>query len=264
MSVPIPAGLVLGVVEPRDAIAAFLRRALLQPSFRWQDVWQDEHARSFAVAGIAELDVLQAFRDEVDLAVSEGRSLDAFRARMRSRLVESGWWGDVEITDPAGVEEPRVVSFNDARLRTIFDVNLRQSHAAGRWARIQRTRQRLPLILYRTMGDERVRASHAAWDGLALPVGHPFWKTHYPPNGWRCRCTAFAVDERDLDRRRAAGHTIRTEAPALEELPFVNRRTGEVVQVPRGIDPGFAYNPGIAAERDAALDQARRQRERGL
>ena len=29
---------------------------------------------------------------------------------------------------------------------------------------------------------------------------------------------------------------------------YVNPRTGEVTQVPVGIDPGFAYNPGIARQ----------------
>ncbi len=261
MPVPVPPGLRLGVVEPQDAIAAFMRRALLEPSFRWQDVWQDEHARSFAVAGIARLDVLKAFQDELELAVREGRSLADFQGTMRSRLVQLGWWGDIEIEDPTGAEDPRVVRFNDARLRTIFDVNMRQSHAAGRWARVQRGKRRMPFLMYRTMRDERVRASHAAWDGLVLPVDHPFWREHYPPNGWRCRCTAFAVDQRDIDRRRADGEIIKTDAPADERVTFVNRRTGEVVQVPRGVDPGFAYNPGIAAERDEALDEARRRRE---
>ena len=50
MPTPIPPGFKLGTVEPDDAVAAFDHRALLQPSFRWQDVWQDEHSRAIAVA----------------------------------------------------------------------------------------------------------------------------------------------------------------------------------------------------------------------
>lgn len=253
MPVPVPPGLRLGVVEPQDAIAAFERRRLLEPSFRWQDVWQDEHARSFAVAGVMRMDVLQALQDEVELSVREGRSLEDFRSRARSRLVEKGFWGDVEITDPDS-GEIRTTRFNDARLRTIFDVNMRQSYAAGRWQRIERSKRRFPFVVYRTMRDERVRASHAAWDNVVLPVDHPWWNTHYPPCGWRCRCTAFAVSERDLERRRAAGEKFKTEAPPLQPVTYVNPSTGEVASVPRGIDPGFAYNPGKA--RDAAFFDA--------
>ena len=249
-----PAGLRLAYAEPRDAVAAFEQRNLLQPSFRWQDTWQEEHSRAFAVAGVQRLDILQVFQDEIGAAVREGRSLADFRTGVRARLVQKGWWGNIPITDPATGEE-RITRFDDRRLQLIFDVNMRQSQAAGRWQRIERGASLFPLVMYRTMRDERVRASHRAWDGLVLPVNHPFWRTHYPPNGWRCRCTAFALNQRDVDRRRAAGEAIQTEAPPIDWISFVNPRTGQVVPVPRGIDPGFAYNPGQARD-GAFFDQA--------
>jgi SPP1 gp7 family putative phage head morphogenesis protein len=253
MPTPIPSGLRLGYAEPRDAVAAFERRNLLQPSFRWQDTWQEEHSRAFAVAGVQRLDILQVFREELDTAIREGLSLADVRPRLRARLVQQGWWGNIAITDPATGDQ-RIARFDNRRLGLIFDVNVRQSQAAGRWERIERNAVQFPFILYRTMRDERVRASHRPWDGLVLPVNHPFWKTHYPPNGWRCRCTAFAVNQRDIERRRAAGETLRTEAPPIDWVTYVNPRTGQVVPVPRGIDPGFAYNPG--QERDGAFFDA--------
>lgn len=36
--------------------------------------------------------------------------------------------------------------------------------------------------------DRRVRPSHAILDGKVYPADHEFWATHYPPNGFRCRC----------------------------------------------------------------------------
>lgn len=254
MPTPIPPGLRLGIIEPRDAIAAFQRRRLLQPSFRWQDVWQEEHARAMAVAGVQRLDVLQAFQDEIELSIAEGRSLADFRDRMRSQLVKRGYWGDVEVTDP-DTGETRVTRFNDRRLALIFDVNTRQAQAAGRWARIERNKARMPFVMYRTMRDERVRASHRPWDGVVLPVDHTWWHTHFPPCGWRCRCTAFGIDEAGIERLRKSGLPVKREPPEDHWVTYVNPRSGEVVPVPHGIDPGFAYNPG--KQRDAAFfDQA--------
>jgi SPP1 gp7 family putative phage head morphogenesis protein len=247
---PIPPALRIGTAEPRDAVAAWQARGLLQPSFRWQDVWQDEHARATAVAGVQRLDVLQAVRDELDAVVAEGRSLADFAKRLRPALAAKGYWGDVEVQDPE-TGETRITRFDNRRLQLIYDVNLRQSHAAGRWARIERTKRSKPFVMYRTMRDERVRTSHAAWDGTVLPVDHPWWNTHYPPCGWRCRCHAFSLSERELARRRAKGQRIRLEPPPMDVTTWVNPSTGEVVPVPAGIDPGFAYNPGKA--RDAAL-----------
>lgn len=49
------------------------------------------------------------------------------------------------------------------------------------------------LLQYRTAGDDRVRESHQAMHGITLPASDPFWGSYYPPNGWRCRCTAARV-----------------------------------------------------------------------
>ena len=48
---------------------------------------------------------------------------------------------------------------------------------------------------YRTAGDGRVREEHAAMHGITLPADDPFWDKYYPPNGWRCRCTAVEVNK---------------------------------------------------------------------
>ena len=187
MPTPIPAGLTLGVIEPKEAFAAFARRGALKQSFRWQDVWQSEHGRAFTVAGVMRDDVLRIVQDEIRTSLAEGRSLIDFKERITSQLTGKGFWGDVEVTDPA-TGETRVSRFDNRRLQLIYDVNLRQSNAAGRWERIERNKALFPLVLYRTMQDEKVRVAHAAWNGVALPVDHSFWQTHYPPNGWRCRC----------------------------------------------------------------------------
>ncbi len=246
MPTPVPEGLVLTVVQPQEAVAAFQARGLLAVTFSWLDLWTFEHSRAFTISRLAERAVLAWFQRSLGAAVADGTRLDEWAKAAKQKLVQSGWWGRREVTEPGG--ETFTTVFNPARLQLIYEVNTRHSYAAGRWARIQRTKATLPFVLYRTMRDERVRASHRPWDGLALPVDHPFWRTHYPPNGWRCRCTAFAVSERQLDRYRAAGFEIKTTAPKVEYLEFTNKRTGSIEFVPRGIDPGFGYNPGAGGD----------------
>ena len=87
----IPPSFRRGDVEPQDAIAAFIERALLQPTFNWWDVWQQEHAGAFMVAGVAELDVLQLVRELVEDALRTGRSFeDFFDAQLLARA-KRGW-----------------------------------------------------------------------------------------------------------------------------------------------------------------------------
>jgi SPP1 gp7 family putative phage head morphogenesis protein len=252
MAQAIPPDLHVGVIAPRDAIEAFQRRKLLRPSFRWEDVWQEEHSRAFAVAGVQRLDVLKVFQDALDEKFAQKSSLAEFAKTVRPQLAAKGFWGDVEVRDP-DTGEARITRFDNRRLELIYDVNTRQAYATGQWERIQRNKARMPYLVYRTMDDDRVRAEHAAWNWLVLPADHPFWRTHYPPCGWRCRCKAFALDQTGIDRLKAAGKPLRFEAPKIDLVNYVNPRTGEVAAIPRGIDPGFAYNPGVA--RDEALHE---------
>ena len=127
----------------------------------------------------------------------------------------------------------------------IFQTNLRTAHAAGRWAQIERLKKQRPYIRYVSVGVQRVRPLHKQWHGTVLPVDDPWWRTHFPPCGWNCRCSVQSLSERDLKR---FGHKVSPSAPAS---PVVTKQIstphGPVgVKTPVGIDPGFAYNPGIA------------------
>ncbi len=41
----------------------------------------------------------------------------------------------------------------------------------------------------------RTRPEHQKWNGIILPVNHPFWNTHLPPNDYGCRCTVIQTDD---------------------------------------------------------------------
>lgn len=59
---------------------------------------------------------------------------------------------------------------------------------ARRWHDIQDSKDVLPNLTYDTVGDARVRPAHQILDGITKPVDDDFWKTHYPPIGYGCRC----------------------------------------------------------------------------
>lgn len=62
---------------------------------------------------------------------------------------------------------------------------------ASHWVRFKQMGD--PMLRYVTVGDERVRASHAAMNGLQRPMSDPIWDKIYPPNGWNCRCTVVTT-----------------------------------------------------------------------
>lgn len=123
---------------------------------------------------------------------------------------------------------------------------MRVSYAAGHWASFERNKVARPFLRYVCVLDDRTRPAHRARHNLVLPVDHPYWKLWAPPCGWNCRCTLQSLSQRDVDRLQREGEELKFEPPADTFRNYVNKRTGEVIRVPDGIDPGWAYNPGQA------------------
>ena len=92
------------------------------------------------------------------------------------------------------LEDVRTINetYNRYYLRAEYNFAHASAGMAARWEQIERDGDDYDLQ-YRTAGDDKVRASHAALDGVTLPPSDPFWKIYYPPNGWNCRCTAVQV-----------------------------------------------------------------------
>lgn len=240
-------------LPPAEAAAYFAARDALRVSYDWRDVYQEEHAEQFTVSRLARVDLLLSIRDQITRSVGGDLTRRDYMRNGEEILAKAGWWGEKTVLDPE-TGDAVTTTFNPPRLKLIFDVNTRTAYSAGQWARVQRTKATHPYIRYVTKGDERVRVSHAAWNNLVLPVDHPFWQTHWPPNGWRCRCRVVAINQRDYDRGTAPnGEPFNKTAPEDVTREWVNDRTGEILDVPVGVDPGFAYNPGVAGERAKQL-----------
>ena len=238
-------------VPPEEAVEHFRAKGY-HVGFDWRDTAAAEHVRSFSAAKAMRLDILTDIRGAVDEALAEGATFEHFANRLEPLLRRKGWWGRQPMIDPV-TGESRIVQLGSVRrLRIIFDTNLRMSYAHGRWQRIERLKERMPWLRYVSVLDDRTRPEHAAWHGTVLPVDHPFWRTNYPPNGWRCRCIVQQLADEDLER---FGYQPSAGPPSGSERtrPWTNRRTGKTRRVPVGIDPGFDHNVGrINLGRDAA------------
>lgn len=228
-------------VLPQEAIA-FFRAKGYRIGFSWEDVFRGEHARWFTVAKAMTRDVLEDIREAVDRAIAEGITLETFKAELRPKLEAKGWWGRKQMIDPATGQFETVQLGSPRRLQTIFRTNVRTAYAAGKWERIQRTKRAFPFLEYSSVMDGRERPEHHAWDGTILPVDHPWWDTHTPPCDWECRCDIVARSQRMLDRKG-----LKVDAAPPQPNPSyqaVNKRTGEVFTLEKGIGKGWDYNVG--------------------
>lgn len=215
-------------LPPSDALA-FLRQKVPMPAATWTDLWQEAHSVSFAVAGATSQALAKDFHSAVLRTKEAGGTRREFLKEFDAIVKRHGW----EHTGTPGW-----------RAAIIYDTNITTAYSAGRYRR-QTTPEAValyPYWRYRHHNCQHPRPQHMAWDGMILRWDDPFWNTHYPPNGWRCHCTVEVVSQRMLDRN---GWEV-SDSPIIETRPWRNPHTGEIVHVPVGIDPGFAYNPGKA------------------
>jgi len=230
-------------IPPQEAIKLIKAKGFGKfSSIDWRDVWAETHAAAFTVARSAGYDVVGDIYKAV-LEAQEGKlTFKDFQAQLQPILQAKGWWGR---KDGVQLGSPR-------RLEIIYRTNLRQAEAAGRWTQIQALKEKRPYLRYVCINDDKAREEHKAWHGLVLPVDHPFWDEHYPPNGWNCRCYVMQLTEEQAKRfgyTPSAGDNI----PFDTTEPWFNERTNQEIMIPRGVDPAFAHNAGkVAIEVHAA------------
>jgi hypothetical protein len=215
-------------LPPREALRFFLQKVNV-PTRRWDDIWGEQHSHAFMVAGATSRALLDDFRAEIQVAMERGTSLGEFRQRFEEIVKKHGW---------AHTGTP------GWRAQIIYETNLSSAYSAGRWSQMTEpdTLAVFPYWQYVHSGAEHPRLQHLAWNGLTLRADDPWWRTHYPPNGWRCGCRVRPLSARDLARQGKLGPD---RAPPVSLRPYT-RSDGRTVMVPQGIDPGFAHNPGEA------------------
>ncbi|ECX8996250.1 phage head morphogenesis protein [Salmonella enterica] len=248
-------------LAPKEAIAYFRAKGQ-HIGWNWYDTAADVHARSFTVAKAARVDVLTTIQTEVERAISQGVSQQEFIDTLSPRLKKLGWWGKQVIVDSAGNAE-EVQLGSPRRLALIYNVNTRVAYNVGRYAQLMNSTDTHPFWQYVAVMDSRTRPSHAALNGLVFRYDDPFWKTHYPPNGWNCRCRVRALSQERMNALGLQATQGDKYLTTKKVQAAVDKATGEMIEMDVTTfadgarvmtpDAGWSYNPGSAA---FGLDQS--------
>ncbi|MDR0700940.1 MAG: hypothetical protein LBF61_00790 [Azoarcus sp.] len=212
----------------------YWRGKIKLPTSSWTDIWQEQHSHGFVVAGANHDALIEDLYNAVDKARSKG-GYEAFKAAFPEIVKTHGW---AHNGTPGW------------RSRIIYDTNIRQSYNAGRYAQMSSVKRLRPFWRYRHSGSPHPRLEHRAWDGLILSADDAWWDTHNPQNGWGCGCSVESLSRAEARQAwEAEGKTGPDTAPPIEWEERTVGKTGSsprTVLTPKGVDPGFAYNPGKA------------------
>ena len=223
-----PSGLSGVLRRPFREQVAFFRQKLgkLVPTRRWDDLTGAAHDTAFMVAGAQKADLLADLAASVDRAISEGKSLDAFRKDFDAAVERHDWHGWTGEGTKAG---------RAWRTRTIYKTNTYVAYAAGRFAQL--TADDWKFWVYLHGGSEDPRPEHAeVFNGIIMQPDHPFWEKFYPPSDWGCSC--YVVGANTLAQAKRLGGDPTKKLPEGWGKP--NPATGE----PAGIGKGWGYAPG--------------------
>lgn len=205
----------------------FFRNKLNLPSERWDDIVRSAHDRAFIVAGVGKADLLNDLNRAVEKSIAQGLGIEEFRRDFQQIVANHGWTGWTGEGSPAG---------EAWRTRVIYQTNMATSYAAGRWKQLNDPGLLRLMPNWRYVHADGVahpRPLHLAWNGTTLPHDHPFWQTHFAPNGWGCHCRVVPVDKRQ---------SIKPPPDGWDKL---DPKTGTQI----GIDKGFDYAPGANTDR---------------
>ena len=235
---------------PFEEAIAFFQQKLDLPTARWDDLLGAAHDRAFVVAGAMQADLLADLRAAVTKGIAQGTTLAEFRRDFESLVAKSGWTGWTGEGSAAG---------RAWRTEVIYSTNLRTSHAAGRYAQLQEIRRARPY--WRYVHNDTVahpRPQHLAWHGRIIPADDPWWQTHYPPNGWGCRCQVESLAPRDLARLGVDPKTL-TAPSAPDDLTGIDRGWGYApgASVASGVNTLLREKVGSLARREAGAELAK-------
>ena len=187
---------------PNEAAADYIRGKAVADPTHFGDLPDQLKQRAFTVAGIEQLDALQRIRDAV-AKLPEGASWDEAKKEIAAA-----------ISPYVGVDDDsKRTTASRARAEFLLRTHGFQAYAVARHQQQMSVARDFPYWKYETVGDSRVRPGHAALDGKVLRADDDWWKTHYPPWDWGCRCIVVAIDEDDAEE---LGITDSEEMPMPE------------------------------------------------
>lgn len=206
-------------LTPEDA-AAYWKSKVPMTNKEAMALTEEARKRAFYAAGLAKLDQVNLIHGALLQALEQGQSVEDFKKNIAEIIKKAGWDG--------------------RRIETIFNTNMQTAYQAGRWKSIEKNKKRFPYLQYSSVIDNRTRASHAALHGIVYPVDHVFWNSHYPPNGFNCRCTAVQISKYYAEKE---GLKIQNKMPG--HLKYTDPKTGnEYTVTDLKPDIGFANNVG--------------------
>lgn len=244
-------------LKPEQAIEFLRQKRMLVDKIAKKQLLDSALARATTISRMSSLEMTKDIYSSLERAMAEGKPLAQWKKEFVKELERKGWVVGHDKKISRGIDgkllaDPKTGEYfgTPRRLDTIYRVNTQAAYAAGRYQRMMDNVDNRPYWQYSAVGDERTRPVHLSLNGLIYRYDDPFWITFYPPNGFNCRCTVIALDDRALARKGI--EQVGSSEKSLVQVTRVDSKgnqeqtTGFQLADGRKLmtDKGFDYNVG--------------------
>lgn len=195
----------------QEAVDYAAARDVILPDVYYGKMAGVQRSQSVSIAGLGSLEQIKSIIDLVKSVMDGGGTFADFQKQVKAGHLD--------------------LALSKGRLDNIFRTNIQAAYSRGRYEQQMRVSFARPYWMYDAINDSRTRPSHMAMDGTILHHTHPWWKTHYTPNGYRCRCTIISLSEAQARKR------------GISPLPPVS-------------DPDDGWDYSVGEEYNAGIDDA--------
>ncbi len=159
-----------------EAVAFFLEKGVISKN-EFKKLSAEARRKSFSLVADSRVYILAQIKEMLSRFLKEGGTVGAFRDEMFGFFEQAG-----------------VTARNPFYYDLVFQNNIQESLARGKDAIYEEADdEEFPFRQFLTVGDDRVRTSHAEIDGFTAPKNDPIWLRLKVPLDHGCRCSISLV-----------------------------------------------------------------------
>lgn len=173
--------------ERYEEAIAYQSQKIALPAESIDKLNAEYHDFAFVVSGLARADLTTDMQWLIERAIEEGMAFEDFKQQFDRLIGRKGW-------QPTGDK--------NRRLYNILDTNTRRAQAAGKIKQLRQPEMlnKRPFWMWVWRDSPQPRPNHQALNGKVFLASDPFWDIATPSCGYGCRCSFFALSERDMKR----------------------------------------------------------------
>lgn len=174
------------------------RDAVLKTFNNLNEAGADGYGKGWQDSGVKQVPSREALLMQRNLYKFSGAKTYSMMEELNSKLVKDGRL----ITEKEFLAEALKINkdYNLNHAQAEYQTTQQSAKMAVVWEAAQRNKARFPNLKFKTQQEDKVSDEHRKLNDIIAAIDGEFWKTHFPPLRFRCRCYTVQTAEQPSDK----------------------------------------------------------------